>query len=65
MYNRENIDPRHLGLHVHHMSVKMLKTLQVIYGRLDLMSEGLVLDLKWVNCGFWLSVRGWCATLAL
>ena len=26
MYNRENIDPRYLGLHVHLRSVRMLKT---------------------------------------
>ena len=28
MYNRENIDPRHLGLYRHHKSVRMLKTHQ-------------------------------------
>ena len=28
MYNRENIDPRFIGLHVHHRSVRMLKTHQ-------------------------------------
>ena len=30
MYNRENIDPRYLGLHVHHRSVRMLKTLHKV-----------------------------------
>ena len=29
MYNRENIDPKHLGLHVHLGSVIMLKTQQI------------------------------------
>ena len=28
MYNRENIDPMFIGLHVHHRSVRMLKTHQ-------------------------------------
>ena len=28
MYDRENIDPRFIGLHVHHRSVRMLKTQQ-------------------------------------
>ena len=30
MYNRENIDPRYLGLHVHLGSVRMLKTQQTV-----------------------------------
>ena len=32
---------------------------------LDLVSEALVLDLNWVNCGFWLSVRGQCEAATL
>ena len=37
MYNRENIDPRFIGLNVHHRSVRMLKT-QQWYQSLDLFS---------------------------
>ena len=33
MYNRENIDPRYLGLHVHLRSVRMLKTQQTPPGK--------------------------------
>ena len=36
---RENIDPKHLGLHVHHRSVRMLKTHQSTH---TIRSEGVI-----------------------